>query len=150
MEYIVDCIENGFLHFNSGSRSSLTISQTQYSSTSLSSFSLLRTARARTSSAHVGSVCSRWDSLRFMQWCRNCLKLPKKLPNPFCSSRDCSAISATPLFLCCGHTWSAWWPTHMRVSSAASQRSSLDWSEVPSIGATQRFVCIWLLEEKWC
>lgn len=66
------------LHFNSGSRSSLTISQTQYSSTSSSSFSLLRTARARTSSALVGSVCSRWDSLRFVRWCRSCLKLTSK------------------------------------------------------------------------
>lgn len=54
------------IHFtftlNSGSRSSLTISQTQFSSISSSSFSLLRTARARTSSALAGSVCLRWDS----------------------------------------------------------------------------------------
>lgn len=49
---------------NSGNRSSLTISQTRYLSTSSSSSSLLRTVRARTSLALAGSVCSRWDSLR--------------------------------------------------------------------------------------
>lgn len=52
---------------NSGSRSSLTISRTQCSSTSSLSFSLLRTVKARTSSALAGSVCSRWDSMRVWQ-----------------------------------------------------------------------------------
>lgn len=45
----------------SGSKSSLTILQTQCSLTSSSNFSLLRTGRAKTSLALVGSACSRWD-----------------------------------------------------------------------------------------
>lgn len=52
------------------------------------------------------------------------------------SSRDCSVTSTTPLFLCCNRTWSAWWPTHMRASNVVCQRSSLDWLEGASIGAT--------------
>lgn len=134
------------IHFtftlNSGSRSSLTISQIQFSSISSSSFSLLRTARARTSSALAGSVCLRWDSSAVV-W--NKLSSKKKIQSvPFsCSSRDYSAILVTSFFLCCGRTWSAWWLTPMRASSVVSQRSSLDWSEAPSIGATPRYAFIW-------
>lgn len=53
-----------------------------------------------------------------------------------CSSRDCSVISTTHLFLCCNRTWSAWWPTRMRASNVVYQRSSLGWLEGASIGAT--------------
>lgn len=44
---------------DSGSRSSLTISQTQCSLTSSLSFSHLKTVRAKTSSAHADSACLR-------------------------------------------------------------------------------------------
>ena len=40
------------------------------------------------------------------------------------SRRDSSATSAMPSCQCCSHTWSDWWPTPTRASSAAWQRSS--------------------------
>lgn len=127
------------LHLNSERRSSLTTSQIRFSSISSSSFFLSRTAKGKTSSAHAGSVCSRWDYLKLVCWCRKCFQQKKKNLFPR-SPRACSVISTTPLFLCCNRTWSAWWPTRTRASNAVYQRSSLGWLEGASIGATSRHV----------
>lgn len=67
---------------------------------------------------------------------RKMLQIEKKNKSFPCSYRDCSEISATPLFLCSNHTWSAWWLTRTRASSVVCQRSSLGWFEGASIGAT--------------